>query len=134
MITLVLAKPPTISILESSCSIKKCPTFWLMYDIKCLPLHRKELNSLSVLHLFKHPSFTDSLYHSHFKLLHALYEIYIPKIPNSPWARRGNVSQIHYSLNPKLRDPSLHKGHWNQSDKSRWLQGILCKSFLDSVP
>lgn len=103
MITLALARAPSISILESKFSIKKCPTFWPVYDIKCLPFHRKKLKSLSVLHLLKHLSFTNSLYYSDIKLQHALYKIFIPKIPHSPWARRGCISKIHYSANSKAK-------------------------------
>lgn len=57
--------------------------------------------NLSVLHLLKHPSFTNSQYYSDVKLQCALYKIFIPKTPNSPWARRVCVSQIRYSANSK---------------------------------
>lgn len=133
MITPALARAPSISILESKFSIKKCPTFLPMYDIKCLPFHRKKLKSLSVLHLLKHLSFTNSLYYSDIKLQHALYKIFIPKIPHSPWARRGCISKYIILLTLKLRDSSWPEGHWNQGHKSHWVQGILCKAFLDSV-
>lgn len=127
MIALVLARQPSISILE----IPK--NAWHLGLCMTLSFYHFTGRNGKLCHICVCSNISRSLstdYCSDIKLQHALCKIFIPKFSNNYSARESHVSQIHYSANFKARRSILTQRPLKSMSQILLSTGNIVQSFL----